>query len=654
MKQLNKWQWSTLILSAILVMAFSVFIYRYEPFKSGFEITDQLGGNIFPATILSTATTDANLIVPADSDYIGNPKSCIAIRLKNSYANSKLRIEVAETPFFSQSVSEFILPKAGKEYLVFPDIIWNYQALRDNNQAVPVSISVKAELNKKELPQRLKTISMRSINECPLGYVDDKMKFHDTGEFFAAYVNEEHPQIDKLLREALDTRIVNRFLGYQGNAHQSENVDKQVYALWNVLQKRNFKYSSTTNTSLSSNVVYTQRVRTLDDALESSQINCVDGSVLLASLMKAININPILVRIPGHMFVGYYTDKSHKNMNFLETTMIGDVNLDDFWFETHSLTDAVKEFLQAGGHYLFLDEIHFYSGWMEEVSTLLDANPALKIVFATTSLYSQTEVRNGLRHEAAFYTMHPMSFREFLSYESILDKDPIPLEDILANHHDLVKEINAEMNIVPIYRNYLEHGCYPFYWQDPDMYYFRLQELVRKEICRDLPSVVSISMSNLERAQKYFMMVAESAPLRPKSIDVTRKTNMLRQQSDSLLRFFHDVRLIYYSADQLGTTPAKQKVFMGDTNLLISFFGDKENRQLMCETYFLSQMRSVANVEFMENGDFLIGGKYIFAVGDPLRGYDRLRFVPDAYAAIYGLPKSVFNRMPAWILGFSY
>lgn len=150
---------------------------------------------------------------------------------------------------------------------------------------------------------------------------------------------------------------------------------------------------------------------------------------------------------------------------------------------------------------MFLDEIHFYSSWMEEVSTLLDANPALKIVFATTSLYSQTEVRNGLRHEAAFYTMHPMSFREFLSYESILDKDPIPLEDILANHHDLVKEINAEMNIVPIYRNYLEHGCYPFYWQDPDMYYFRLQELVRKEICRDLPSVVSISMSNLERAQ---------------------------------------------------------------------------------------------------------------------------------------------------------
>ena len=83
--------------------------------------------------------------------------------------------------------------------------------------------------------------------------------------------------IDKLLREALDTRIVNRFLGYQGGA---EVVDRQVYALWNVLQKRKFRYSSVSNTSLSSNVVFSQRVRTFDDALESSQINCVDGSVL--------------------------------------------------------------------------------------------------------------------------------------------------------------------------------------------------------------------------------------------------------------------------------------------------------------------------------------------------------------------------------------
>lgn len=325
----NRWKIVVIALCGLFLILGGIYIYRYEPFSESFEICDELGGNIFPSAILSVATTDAQIIVPADSNYLGNPKSCIAVKVKSHHANSKVHINVAETPFFSESVSEFILEKPWTEYLIYPDIIWNYEALKDNKQAAPISVAVTVELNKEDLGQRVRTFSVRSINECPLGYIDSKMKFHDTGIFFAAYVNEEHPMIDQLLREALNTRIVNRFLGYQ--SPKPGDVDKQVYALWNVLQKRNFKYSSISNTSLSSNIVYAQRVRTLDDALASAQINCVDGSVLFASLLRAINIDPILVRTPGHMFVGYYTDSSHKNKEFLETTMIGDVNLDDFF-----------------------------------------------------------------------------------------------------------------------------------------------------------------------------------------------------------------------------------------------------------------------------------------------------------------------------------
>lgn len=306
-----------------------LWVMKCSGFQTDFEITDDLGGHIFPSAILSVATTDAQVIVPSDSIYLGNPKSSIAIRLKSPKALSRVRIEVAKTPFFSRSVSEFVLEKAGVEYTIYPDIIWNYEALKENVQAEPVSVAIKVEVDGKELGQRVRTFSFRSINECLLGYVANGTQFHETGIFFAAYVNEENPMIDQLLREALNTRIVNRFLGYQGASKNS--VDKQVYALWNVLQKRQFRYSSVSNTSLSSNVVFSQRVRTFDDALESSQINCVDGSVLFASLLRAVNIEPILIRIPGHMFVGYYTDYKHKNMSFLETTMIGDVDLDDFF-----------------------------------------------------------------------------------------------------------------------------------------------------------------------------------------------------------------------------------------------------------------------------------------------------------------------------------
>ena len=306
------------------------YVYNNSSLRYDYEITDDLGGNIFPSAILSIATTDAQIIIPSDTMYLGNPKSIIGVRVRSSKPLSHVRVEVAETKFYAQSVSEFDLPKPDIDYIIYPDIIWNYEALKNNSQPEPISVVVDAEINGKKIGRKIQTFSVRSINECLLGYYTKGRKFHDTGIFFAAYVNEDHPMIDQILREALNTRIVNKFLGYQAR-NAAAAVDKQVYALWNVLQKRNFRYSSVSNTSLSSNVVISQRVRTFEDALNSSQINCVDGSVLFASLLRAINIEPILVRIPGHMFVGYYTDSNRKNVNFLETTMIGDVDLDDFF-----------------------------------------------------------------------------------------------------------------------------------------------------------------------------------------------------------------------------------------------------------------------------------------------------------------------------------
>ena len=329
-KNLSGRKWGILIIVVILLSLTGYYVYNNSSLRYDYEITDDLGGNIFPSAILSIASTDAQIIIPSDTMYLGNPKSIIGVRVRSSKPLSHVRVEVAETKFYAQSVSEFDLPKPDIDYIIYPDIIWNYEALKNNAQPEPISVVVDAEINGKKIGRKIQTFSVRSINECLLGYYTKGRKFHDTGIFFAAYVNEDHPMIDQILREALNTRIVNKFLGYQAR-NTAAAVNKQVYALWNVLQKRNFRYSSVSNTSLSSNVVISQRVRTFEDALNSSQINCVDGSVLFASLLRAINIEPILVRIPGHMFVGYYTDSNRKNVNFLETTMIGDVDLDDFF-----------------------------------------------------------------------------------------------------------------------------------------------------------------------------------------------------------------------------------------------------------------------------------------------------------------------------------
>ena len=326
------WRITAVVLSLTMLVGGITYVVMKRPFADDYELVDQLGSNLFPSAILSVATTNTQVIPPMSGEYVGNPKSCVAIKLKSGHANTVVRIELAETPFYARSVSTFVLPKERTEYIIYPDILWRYNALRDNEQAEPISVVANVEVDGKDLGQKVRTFSVRSINECLLGLnkqlPDGRTRYVSTRLFYAAYVNEENPLIDKVLREALNTRIVRRFLGYQSTP---EMVDKQVYALWYVLQKRNFKYSSVSYSSLSSNVVYAQRVRTFEDALNSSQINCVDGSVLFASLLRAINITPVLVQMPGHMFVGYYTDSAKKNLTFLETTMIGDVDLDDYF-----------------------------------------------------------------------------------------------------------------------------------------------------------------------------------------------------------------------------------------------------------------------------------------------------------------------------------
>ena len=79
-------------------------------------------------------------------------------------------------------------------------------------------------------------------------------------------------------------------------------------------------------------------------------INCT----FLRYLHARIEWEDRLIGIFGSRGVGKTTLLlQHIKLKFEDSREALYVNLDDFWFETHSLTDAVKEFLQAGGHYLF-------------------------------------------------------------------------------------------------------------------------------------------------------------------------------------------------------------------------------------------------------------------------------------------------------------
>lgn len=323
-----------------LLILVPVFV-QAEP---AFEVWSYTERSLFPSALISTATVDWNgdeetaedkksedddELHKDDIPIYGDENGWLAVDLTGVPEGAAVEVEMSIDGFLKPSRWKGKMERvsADGEARVFPKAAWNYEALHGVRQQRPVSLAFSVKVNGEELPQQTENCIMRSINDCPFYVLWDEEgeEFDDFSWLFAAYVNENHPLVDEILKEALKSELVNSFTGYQSG--DPDEVLLQVFAVWNVLQRRGIKYSDVSTTTPSKFVV-SQTVRFLDDSLESTQANCVDGTVLLASVLRKIGLNPYLVMVPGHCFLSFDLGRGEDDAIVgLETTMLGNDSL---------------------------------------------------------------------------------------------------------------------------------------------------------------------------------------------------------------------------------------------------------------------------------------------------------------------------------------
>jgi hypothetical protein len=268
-------------------------------------------GQLFPSAIISMASYKGDLTGIIDA--ISRP---IGFNLYSNKPNIPIRyeIECVDKKIFDKIGGTYMYQQPGRQVYLDPPIPWNYENLAKLTTSTPISIYFRLFDEDGNKVERLETLQLRSINDCIYYYKDVNMQF-----MFSAFVQEEDKEIDNILRSALNTKMVKRWVGYQSNA---DEVDQQVAAIWRVLHEKGFVYSSITATIGDGGNVHSQAVRTFDNALKTNQANCVDGTVVFCSILKKIGINPIMILVPGHCFLGYYTDATGTTVKFLETTWL--------------------------------------------------------------------------------------------------------------------------------------------------------------------------------------------------------------------------------------------------------------------------------------------------------------------------------------------
>ncbi len=318
------------------------------------------GWQLFPSFIIATSTIRLDKFAQTKNPYyLGDPTGHIGIDVINPSDDTTIRLEVRISDIAEPSGFEGLLKEGGKHYKVFPNIAYRYATLLALKQPIPVSATFTLYVNDLLAGTQTKTIAVRSINDCVYQMVDNNNRVARVPWMLTAYVNENHPWIDGLLREALNTGVVTRFIGYQGT---SDDVYRQVFAIWNVFQRRGFRYSSiTTPTGESGGRVSSQYVRFFEDSIQTSQANCVDGSVMFASVLRRIGIDPVLVIVPRHCFLGFYVDRAQTDFRCIETTAMGNTNLSQY-SEENTISGALA--------HLFGRETRNQASWRTFISAL--------------------------------------------------------------------------------------------------------------------------------------------------------------------------------------------------------------------------------------------------------------------------------------------
>lgn len=273
---------------------------------------------IFSSYVLSTSTVERK-VDAEDETRLGDVRGLMGVVVQANEDDEPIRVTIVCDEFIEPSEFSGVLADEGETYRISPRIRYRFEKLSHCRQATPANVTIRIEQGESEVVEVSETVTFRSIHDCPF-LVQEGDKLIEMDCNFAAYVNEQHPYVDKLLREALDIGVVDRFVGYQeGN---EESVLRQVYALWDLLVCRDVRYSSITATSAVSKTLACQHVRLLEDTINNTQANCVDGSVLFVSMLRKIGIHSTLVLTPTHCYVGFWSDSKRQKFYGLETTLV--------------------------------------------------------------------------------------------------------------------------------------------------------------------------------------------------------------------------------------------------------------------------------------------------------------------------------------------
>lgn len=333
----------------------------------------------------------------------------------------------------------------------------------------------------------------------------------------------------------------------------------------------------------------------------------------------------------------------------VDTTLF--VYADDLWFSTHSLVTLAEIFYTNGGRALYIDEIHKYKNWSQEIKNIYDQYPDLKVRYTGSSILDLQKGSHDLSRRVLEFQMHGLSFREYVALRYGADIPIHTLEQVLANK---IEFPYTDYRPVALFKEYLRQGYYP-YFKEPG-YELRLTKTINAILEVDIPKFAELSIYASEKLKTLLYIVAQSVPFKPNYSKIARDLDMHRNAVSDLMVWLDKADLINILRDDvegyklLGKV---NKIYLNNPNLAYALSDDEPNIGNIRETIFLAWLRATHKVTASSVSDFKVG-KYTFEVGGKKKGQHQIKDVEHAYVVKDDIEYGHLNEVPLWAFGLLY
>lgn len=374
-------------------------------------------------------------------------------------------------------------------------------------------------------------------------------------------------------------------------------------------------------------------------------------------IFSEIDFDDKMIAIFGARGVGktttlfqYLLELQAKNKNVLY------ISLDYPFLSNVDLIEIVEAFVEEGGEYLLLDEVHRYNDFSSYLKTIYDLFD-IHVIFTGSSATSLLNAKSDLSRRVTLYNLYGFSFREFLELKHGIELEASSIEEIFENHIALSQKVLEEkFDILEEFNEYLKRGYYPFFFDKRTSYFQNLVNTINLTIDLDLTSLGLIEQKYTYKLKKLLEVVCESSPFEVNYSKIAASAEISRVKLYDYVTFLADGQMLLLIDEPVKgikkiSVPAK--IYLNNTNLLHAYCQDSKIGTIR-ETFFANQVSQKSKLHISKQGDFTIDKKYKVEIGGKNKSFKQIKDIPHSFVVADEIECGKGNKIPLWLFGFVY